>query len=111
MLAKRILGIIFIVIGITLISTSFYITNRVNEGREEIAQAQEKVSIGKKILSFNPFGKKIAKRITDAIEKRIEEGSLKVDTYATISLLFKGGGGVFIVLGVGLIILSIKHRK
>ncbi len=111
MLVKRILGIIFIVIGISLILSSLYITNRVNEGREQIAQAQGKVSTGKKILSFNPFGKKIAKRITDSIEKRIEEGSLKADTYATISLLFKGGGGVLIVLGVGLILLSIKHKK
>ena len=110
MLKKRILGITIIVIGVSLIASSFHIKSRVKSGREQISEAKESVSKGKKLFSLNPYLKKIGKHITGSAERKIKEGSEKADRYDTIALWFQIGGGAVVVIGAGLILISIKKK-
>ena len=110
MLTKRISGIIILIIGITLIGTSFYIKSRVSSGREQISEAEESVRKGKQLFSSNPLTKEIGKGITDSAEKRIQAGSAEADRYAKLALWFQIGGGIFIVVGGVLIFISRKKE-
>jgi len=110
MLAKRISGIIIVILGIALILFSFYIKSRVSSGREQISEAEESVRKGKQLFSLNPYSKEVGKHITGLAERKIKEGSAKADRYDTLALWFKIGGGVFIVIGAGLIFISRKKK-
>ena len=110
MLKKRVLGIIVVILGVSLILSSFYIKSRVSSGRKKISEAKESVSKGKQLFSLNPLMEKVGKSEIDAAEKKIKEGSAKADRYEKIALWFNIGGGIFIVIGAGLILISIKRK-
>ena len=110
MLSKRILGIFIIVIGASLIASSFYINSRVKSGREQISQAQDTVRQGKHLFSLNPITKEVGKGITDSAERKISEGSEKANRYAVLALWFQIGGSILIVAGGGIIFLS-RNKK
>ncbi|KKM70340.1 hypothetical protein LCGC14_1441680, partial [marine sediment metagenome] len=57
--AKRISGIIIVIIGVSLILSSFYIKSRVRSGRQEISEAQSTVSKGKELFSFTKETKEV----------------------------------------------------
>lgn len=111
MLTKRISGIIIVILGISLILSSFYIKSRVASGREQISEAEESVRKGKQLFSLNPVTKELGKGITDSAERKIKAGSAKADRYETLALWFQIGGGVFIVIGSGLIFMSRKKKS
>ncbi len=110
MRTKRILGIIIIIIGISFIASSFYIKSRVTSGREQISQAEGTVRKGKQLFSLDPIAKEAGKVITDPIDKKLKEESAKADRYDTLATWFQIGGGIFIVIGAGLIFISRKKR-
>jgi hypothetical protein len=107
---KRILGIIILVVGVSLVVSSFYIKSRVSSGREEIAQAEKTVKRGKQLFSLNPTTKEIGKGLTDSADRKIQEGSAKADRYEIIALWFQISGGVFIVVGGYLIFVRRKEE-
>ncbi|NGX34678.1 MAG: hypothetical protein K1060chlam1_01031 [Candidatus Anoxychlamydiales bacterium] len=109
MLTKRISGIIIVILGITLIGTSFYIKSQVSSGREQISEAEKKVQKGKELFSTNPITKELGKGITDSAERKIKAGSAKADRYATLALWFQIGGGILIV--VGGVLIFMKRKK
>ncbi|MDN3507085.1 MAG: hypothetical protein P0S96_07645 [Simkaniaceae bacterium] len=101
--AKKISGIICILIGVALLAYGFY-------GRSEMAAARQKISEAKapEILPSNP--------ITDPIQRDITEGAkqhyyAQVDEYETPVMLLFIGGGVFLVLGVILLALGRSKPK
>ena len=110
MLAKKISGIILIILGVSLILSSFYIKSLVRTGREQISEAKESIRKGKQLFSLNPYSKEVGKNITDPAERKIKEGSAKADRYDTLALWFQIGGGVFIVIGSVLIFISRKKK-
>jgi len=110
MLKKRILGIIIIVIGLSLIASSFYIKSRVKSGRKQISEAKGNVRRGKQLFSLNPITKEIGKGVTSSAERKIKAGSAKADNYDMLALWFQLGGGVFIIIGAGLIFFSRKKK-
>jgi hypothetical protein len=110
MTKKRILGIIIAIIGISLLGTSFYIKNEVKKGRGQISSAQKKEDAGKKLFSTNPFTKELGKGLTSGIQKKINEGTVKADTYALIANILLVSGIVLIVAG-GVIVVLPQKRK
>jgi hypothetical protein len=107
---KRILGIIIILIGFSLLGTSFYIKGEVKKGRGQISSAQKGLDKGKKIFSFDPVTKEIGKGLTSGIQKKINEGKVKADTYSLIANILLGSGVILVIVGGTLIVLSIKKR-
>ena len=110
MIAKRVSGVIILVLGVSLIASSFYIKSRVRSGREQISEAEDTVRQGKRLFSLNPITKEVGKHITGPAERKIKEGSAKADRYDTLALWFQIGGGVFIVIGSSLIFISRKKK-
>jgi len=110
MLTKRILGIIIIISGALMLISSFYIKSRVSSGKEQIAKAKEKVRRGKQLFSLNPVTKEVGKEITTSAEKKIKEGSAKIDKYNTLAMWLQVGGGILFAIGAGLIYMSRKKK-
>ena len=108
MRAKRISGIIIVIIGVALILSSFYIKSRVRSGRQEISEAQSTVNKGKKLFSVTPITKDVGDVLTGSAQKKINEASGMADSYAVLATWFQVGGAVFIVLGSVLIYIGRK---
>jgi len=106
--AKRISGIIFVILGIILLLSSFYIRSRVESGRKEISQAQSTLDKGKKLFSVTPITKEIDKGFTDSVQKKINEATGKADSYAVLATWFQIGGIVCIIVGGVLIFIGRK---
>ncbi|NGX56739.1 MAG: hypothetical protein K1060chlam5_00985 [Candidatus Anoxychlamydiales bacterium] len=110
MLKKRIFAIILVILGVASLVVSFYIKGEVRKGRGEIKSAQEKVDMGKKLFSINPYTKEVGKGLTSGIERKIKEGKVKADTYEAISNWLLAGGIIFIFIGGALIIIRKKSK-
>ena len=105
---KKILGLLLIAGGITLLGISYYIKHEVEVGKEKIASAQEKVDIGKKIFSMNSTTKEIGKIATSPIEHKINNGVRDVAYYEKLAYELQIGGVLLFVLGMGLLFLPKK---
>ncbi|NGX26837.1 MAG: hypothetical protein K940chlam6_00762 [Chlamydiae bacterium] len=94
--AKRISGIICILIGIVLLCLGFYGKHRMEEAREQIASARAPSGI----IPKNPITDPIQKDITEGIKEKYYR---QVDQYELPVMLLFIGGGVFIVIGIFLL--------
>ena len=108
---KMFSGIIISIFGIVLLIASFIIKSQVSSGRERISEAKSNVQTSQKLFSLTPVTKEFGKGLTGSAERQIREGSAKADTYDTIALWFQIGGGVFIVIGAGLVVMSFVGRS
>jgi len=106
MRTKIILGIITILLGIAALGTSFYINHRVGEGREQIAEAQNKVQKGKELFSLNPLTEEVGKGLANMAQHKLDAAQEQTDYYEQISKWLKLGGIIVIVLGVGVIFIG-----
>ena len=111
MITKRILGIITAILGVSLILYSFYIKTSVSEGRAKILEAEDTVQRGKQLFYLNPYTKEMGDSLADTAEKKLKEVSAKADRYDLLATWFQIGGGVFIVVGAGLVFTSRKKNK
>jgi hypothetical protein len=68
MLPRKILGAVLFLIGVALICVSLYIRREVEQGKMQIADAQEKVDEGTRLFSFNPVTKEVGKGVTGHIQ-------------------------------------------
>ncbi len=107
---KRIIGILLVLAGITLILTSNYISNQVEAGKEQISSAQEKVDKGSSLFSLSPYTKDVGQEITGSAQKKIDEGKLQVIQYETLAGKLKIGGIALIVVG-GLFMIFGRKKK
>ena len=69
MTAKRIFGIVALVIGIVLVGFSSYIKSQVAQGKVKIDNAQKQVDQGSSLFSLSPATKEVGKGITDSAQK------------------------------------------
>ncbi|MES2121622.1 MAG: hypothetical protein V4492_02450 [Chlamydiota bacterium] len=106
---KKVIGILLVVGGITMIGLGAYISGEVDEGKHKISSAQEKVDTGNSLFSMSPATKEFGKGITGSAQKKIDEGKDQVSTYEAMSQNFKWGG--IIVLIAGAVILFISRKK
>ena len=103
MMWKRLIfPIVLILIGIISIIGSFYIKSQVVEGRKEIAAGEQKLAKGKKLFSFMPIGKLIARYG----QKKIDEGTRQADFYNHLANWMLIGGIVVIISGGAVFFLN-----
>lgn len=105
---KRTLGVILLILGVALLLTSYYINNRVMEGKQKIKSTEKNVETGKNILSLNPVSKEVGKQLTKGVDEKIEQGKTQVTYYSNIAYWIKVTGIIFIVLGIILVLFGKK---
>lgn len=104
---KFIIASIFIFISIGLYGTSRYISNKLESGKNQAANAQKNVDLSNELLSENQYSKEIGGLFTDQIQKKIDKGNEEIKKYETINGYIQSGmwvslaiGGIFIISGI-----------
>lgn len=108
-MVRKTVGITAFIIGVAMLAGSFYIKSKVEEGREQIADAEKKVGAGKGLFSVTPYTKDLGNALAHGAEKKIKAGTAEADRYERIAGMLQIGGIIFIVIGVGT--LLIRKRK
>ena len=111
MIFKRIIGIILILAGIGMIGTSYYIMNQVEQGKIQVADAQQKVDTGSTLFSLSPATKGIGKEITDSAGKKINAANEEIAQYEDLADKLKMGGIAAIILGFGVVFIGKRRKK
>jgi len=107
---KRILGILILLVGLAMLSVSYYIKHQVVEGRTQISSAQKKVDRGNSLFSLNPISKQLGQGMTNSAQKKIDKGQQEVDEYTVLANRFQTWGIVVAVVGVVVIAFGRKKK-
>jgi hypothetical protein len=107
----RILGVLFILVGIAALGGSMYISNQVAEGEVKIKKAESAVDKGNALFSLSPVTKELGQSITDSAGKKIEAGKQQIAQYTELAGQLKIGGIILIVIGAGLFLIRPKKRR
>lgn len=106
---KRIIGIFLILIGIGFFAVSYYIQGQVDQGKEQISDAQQKVDTADQLFSLTPTTKQLGSQFTGSAQKKIDEGKIEVQEYETLSGQLKIGS--IVALALGLLVLIVSKKK
>jgi hypothetical protein len=107
----RIAGIVIAIIGIALIGAGYYIKIRVEEGQEQIGNAQQKVDRGNSLFSQNPISKQIGQGVTGSAQKKIDKANAQVEEYSILSGRLQIIGIIAAVAGVALAVFGKKRKR
>ena len=107
---KRVVGVIGLIFGISLVLFSIYIMHHVGIGKVKIANAQEKLNEGTGFILLNPIAKNVSKGAVEEAEGKIEQGQKDVVFYEEVAEWLEIGGIVIGVIGAGLIAFP-KRKK
>ena len=106
---RRIIGLVIAALGVVLLFTSNYISDRVLEGQAQIGSAQRKVDTADSLFSLNPATKQLGKGVTGSAQSQIDAGQQEVNRYQTLAGQIKIGG--FALIGVGAFLFFMPRRK
>jgi cytoskeletal protein RodZ len=108
---RRMVGIFVLIGGGILIFIAHYINTQVAQGREEIGNAQQKVSWGKSIFGLTPYSKAIGQKILfDPADQKIQAGEQKASEYETVANYLEIGGIILIAVSLGILFLPNKKK-
>jgi len=109
MSAKKILGILFLLGGMGLFGTSVYIKGRVEEGKQQVSQAEAQVDQGLGgPAPLRPFARRVEKEFTGAAQSRIASAKGDIAHYEQMAKYFQFGGIGLFVIGAGMLIFGRK---
>lgn len=108
---KKVIGILLIIGGVGMIGMGSYIKSQVEEGKQKISSAQEKVDTGNSLFSMSPATKELGQGITGGAQKKIDAGKRDVKVYEAMSEKFKWGGIASILIGIICLALSGKKSR
>lgn len=111
MKTRRILGIIFLILGVALYIFGSYISGEVSEGRKKIASAQKSVDQGRGFSQLSPYTKDIGDIIADSAQKKIDEGKQQADEYQVLANWLHRAGIIIFIVGVGFLAFSFTRKK
>ncbi|PCI95942.1 hypothetical protein COB11_00650 [Candidatus Aerophobetes bacterium] len=110
-MVKRIIGIVFLVLGIGFYVFGNYVASEVADGRKKISSGQKSVDDVQSLSKLTPFTKGIGKAATGSAQKKIDKGREDVRKYQILADWMHGVGiGVF-VIGAGLLAYSFIFKK
>jgi hypothetical protein len=107
----RILGLLFVIVGIGCLSLSYYINAQVEQGREKIAHAQKNVNVIGGLFSITPVSKEVGQPLTGAAQHRIDQGIQEAEHYAKYVNRLLTGGVALIVIGIGVFFIGKKKHS
>lgn len=108
---KKIIAIIVFVVGLGMIGGSMYIKNQVEQGKLQVASAEEKLSQGKTLFSLNPVAKQIGEGISSAADRKIAGANRDIAYYSNLAQQLLVGGIVLVVIGAALFAFSFKTKS
>ena len=106
---RKFLSITIGIIGIVLILLSSYIKNRVEEGKDEVSDAQKKVNQGNSLFSIVPETKSLGDTFTGAAQKKIDAANEEIAQYAQYAGWMQTGGIILIVISAGILLIHKRH--
>lgn len=109
---RRICGIVVFFAGALMLGFSYYITEQVLSGKQQIRSAQKKVDMGNQIFS-NSSGpvKDIGESMTDSAQNKINAGKDEVASYEAMATSLKIGGYVAMAIGAITVLIPRKKRR
>jgi hypothetical protein len=111
MRGKRLLGLFFLIAGVSAILFATYINQQVAAGKIQLSDAQEGVDLGTKVFSYNKTTNDLSKPLSSPVQNKIDAGQMSVKQYEFISQALEIGGSLFIVVGITLMIVSYTKRR
>jgi hypothetical protein len=105
------LGIIFLIAGVGAICFAAYINKQLNEGRAQVAGAQQKVDVGTYVLGMDSNTKRASQPLTNHVQEQINEGKMTIAQYEKMVVYLQAGGGAAILVGIVFLFLSFGKRK
>lgn len=101
---RKIIGVIFCIIGIVLILAGRYVQSEIAQGRGQIHQAEQASTAAKGILSSqNSHVQKYGNKALGYVEDRVDEGTLQANFYEKVSYALFALGVIAIIVGIYLI--------
>lgn len=108
-MARKIIAVCLLLIGIGAIGASIYIEREVAAGRMKIQKAEKVLEQGDQLFSLNPVTKEIGKGIKQSADKKLGEGKELISQYTTLAHRLKIGGWIAAVVGV--VLFFVPQRK
>lgn len=107
---KKVIGILVLLGGISTLLFAFYIQTQLNQGKRTVEQAQKAVDKGSILFKINPVTEEMGKGISNAAQKKIDEGKREIIYYQGVVQQLLIGGAIITLVG-GLIILWGMKKK
>lgn len=111
MRAKKIIGLVLIILGVASYLFGNYVATQVVDGKKKIAKTQKTVNKVRGITDLNPDTKVVGKIATQPIQKKIDEGRGDVKTYGTLAMLLHTVGIVLFAIGLLLLLMGFLSKK
>ena len=108
---KQIVGLLLVVIGVGILSLSYYIHTQVKDGKMQVGSGQKKVDSVNRVFSVAPASKPVGNMLTGSAQTQINEGKGKIAQYEQFAYLLQIGGGIAIILGVGLWLFGLFKKN
>lgn len=107
---NKIISLVVVVIGLAALGTSRYIMSQVDQGKEQVEQAQKFVDKGNALFSTNSVTKEVGKGITGGVQKKINKGSREIAKYERLANQLRVGGIILIIAGGVFFFMNRKKR-
>jgi uncharacterized membrane protein len=107
--AKKILGIIVLVVGVVMLFVSSNIKKQVAEGTLKVSSAEKTVGQVNSIFSRSPGTKQLSQGVTRGAEKKIAAGKEQIAYYSKLADQLQIGGFVLVAAGILIFVLG-RHK-
>lgn len=110
-MAKKIIGILLIFLGVAAFLFANYVANQVEEGKQKIKNTQKTVNQVKKISKVNPYSKAIGEIATQPVQEKINAGKEEVKQYSKLAKRLYVGSYISFGLGLLFLIFGFIYKK
>lgn len=109
---RKMMAIVFLVVGIVCLGASHYIKTQVAGGQEQVDSAQKSLDRGSKLFSNNPVSKEVGDTLfVKPIQKKIDAGQEEVLYYARIAQFLQVAGIILIIVGAVLFFIPARSKS
>jgi hypothetical protein len=108
---QRIFGGALLVLGAALFLYGNYVSKEVEEGRQKIEIAQDKLDHGPHIPHLRPVPRHMEEMERESAQSRIDQKKEMIDNYEMLATWLHGGGIVVFIGGALLLAFTFNDRK
>ena len=105
------LGALVLAAGLALVFTARYINQRVNAGREEVAEGQEQIDQSTELFSMTPFTDPVGKALSAPEQNEVNQGQAEVNYYAQVASKYSKWAIIILIVGAVLVALGFIRKR